>query len=123
MLPTIVVNDESRLIKRFRQVVKRFYVFLLLLVSKNIIDPPALIDRYPNNDGGMVVVLLDYILPLLREAMDVQAVEGMSVGHLTPHDQAQLVSPIEPPRVLYLLMLSNPVQPEALRHLNVVLHG
>ena len=47
----------------------------------------------------------------------------MRVRHLAPDDEAQLVGPVQPSRILGLLVLAHPVQAERLRHLDVVLDG
>ena len=81
--------------------------------------PPALVDGGPDDDGGVIEVAHDGLGPLLLDAGGVLEVELVGVGHLAPDEVAEAVGPVQEQRVLDLLVLAAPIEPHALRQLDV----
>ena len=69
----------------------------------------------------MVVVAGDRLWPLLQHAGHVEAAVLVGVRHLAPDEEAHLVAPIQPARVLDLLVLAGAVEAERLGELDVAL--
>jgi len=60
---------------------------------------PAFVNRHPDDDARVVIVALDGRLLLGGQATYGRIAESVGIGHLTPHEQPQPVSPVQIARV------------------------
>src|SRR6266851_2456914 len=109
MLPAVVGDDRSRPVEIAREPVQadekaRAHRWVDLAQAE------AFVGDYPGHDRRMVAIALEHLLPFGREPP-----LGLSRMLL----EAERVGPVEPARILDLLMLPRPVEAERLRQLDV----
>ena len=86
----------------------------LLRIIIQILIPPALINRRPDNNARMVTVPLNDLRPLIVKPVNILVAKLVCISNLSPHQEPQSISPVEESRVFDLLVLAAPVQPDVL---------
>src|SRR5216683_1486030 len=118
MLPAVVVDDRSRPVEIAREPVQadekaRAHRWVDLAQAE------AFVGDDPGHDRRMVAIALEHLLPFGREPPLGLSRMLVEAGHLRPDQEAERVGPVEPARILDLLMLPRPVEAERLRQLDV----
>ena len=109
MLPAVVGGDQT---ERVRHRVK---VFEELRGDA----AEALVHGNPGHDAGVALVALQHLRPLPLQPVLGRGRVLVEVGHLTPDQEAQPVGPVQPARILDLLVLAGAVEAHGLGQLNV----
>src|SRR5215204_4196314 len=124
MFPPIVVDHRPRGIETSRNTHHPFDERILprmLLAQAG--KAHALVDRYPGDDAGMVVVAPHRILPLGGKPLFRSWRPLTRIGHLFPNQQAQTIAPVKPARILDLLVLPDSIETKHLDPADVRLQG
>ena len=84
-----------------------------------IAEAEALVGDDPRDDGGMVAVAADQVLPLGGQPPRRLRRELVEARHLRPDEKAEDVGVVEPERILRLLVLAGAIESESLGELDV----
>ena len=61
-----------------------------------VILPPTFVEKYPEDDGGMIVKVLDHVKQFGLEFTLSFRGGVVAAGHVLPHQQSQFIAPIIP---------------------------
>ncbi|EEF23642.1 conserved hypothetical protein, partial [Ricinus communis] len=119
--PAVVADHRAGRVERARQVVQRLDRVAVRLGQRQVRHAPGFVERHPYDDARVAVVALDGFGPFLDHARDRARREPVGRRHFFPHEQAQLVGPVQVARILDLLVLAHAVEAHQLGQFDVAL--
>ena len=111
VLPPVVGDDRARPVRLPRPLVQAI-VEAGHRLRQDAGEAEALVVGRPRDDRRVAAVARDRLLPLPLQPPLGSGRMRMKARHLAPDEKAQRVGPVQPPRVLDLLMLARAVEAE-----------
>ena len=93
---------------------------LLFLIEQDVSDSPALIERNPRNDAGMIAVSRNHLSILMQQRVHAFLAELIIGRHLLPHENSHMVRQIQENRILDFLVLPYAVKAHGADHLQIL---
>ena len=123
LLPAVIGRAQARAVHGLGHMVEHPAHRLLTCIGVNLPHTPALIERHPADDRGMVEVPVDKALQRIGDIADFLIAEEVGAWHFAPDQKTHFVRPVVISRVFHLLMLSRSVVSEVQRQLNILPDG
>src|SRR5207249_6614836 len=118
VLPSVVGHHRARAVELMGEATQVGRVTRTLL-RHDLVEAEALVGYDPGDDRRVAAVALHVLGPLGGEAASGLGRELVEARHLRPDEKAEDIGPVEPARVLGLLMLARAVEPHRLREVDV----
>ncbi len=81
VLPAVIGDDRTRGIQGAGKMIQRAHEIALLDRAVEVGHAPALVQRHPRDDRGVIVIANDRVHPLVGHPRHVLLVEHVRVGH------------------------------------------
>ena len=109
ILPAVLAGDKAGGVKALDHAVERIGQLLRLGLILDEGHAPALVQRHPGDQAGMVVVAGNCLGHVAHHVALLAVAQPIGAGQLAPHQQTHLVSPVQVAGILKLLMLTRAV--------------